>query len=581
MAIIDIAPYHSGNKRHVFYNETVRQFNDIRTHALGEMPFDLIDERRPGESDMIKAYRKKIYIPKTQSAVSKVFNSLQKIRKSPDYVWQFDETIVPPLVAKEERPSYYLMDEFPKYGSLDNWFWSVAFNQYLMDANAMVLMMPQNMYKQPNEYFRPIPVLFNSPFVLDYKDEEFAVLRSSEKSSYRSGNRTYHGEIYYTVDQQSICKYSQIDSKGNFAVEEWFHNLGYLPVVRLNGMILRDSINDSLFTSRIHSMVPSLNEAAREYSDLQAEIVQHIHSTMWFINGKECNKCHGTGVLPKADSSPVQCDDCNGKGMYPFNPYEHIAIKMPTMGENNPPTPPAGYLSKPIDIAKLQDQRVHDNIYHALSSLNMEFLAAVPLSQSGTAKEVDRAELNNFVYSIAEDCIRILDELCDIVIDYRYAGLIPDMEIREKLAPMITVPEKYDIIPESYLVDEISKLRTSKVSPVIINAAELEYATKKFNTNQKIKLRLQDIYELDPLAGMATEDIMVGLSNQAISKKTYVIHCNIREFVDAAHDMNPNFYQLSLSDKKKMIGQLADQWMIGNAVRTQTTLNFGGNQQNP
>lgn len=580
MPIIDITPYHTGNKRHQFYAETVKQFNDIKTHALGEMPMDLIKERRPGESETIRKYREKIYIPKTQSAVSKVVNSLQKIRKSQDYVWQFDETIVPPIIAAEERPSYYLNNDFPKYGSLDNWFWSVAFNQYLMDAGAIILTSPISWTKQDNEYFKPYPVLYNSPNVLDHIDGVLTVLKSQEKSQYKAGNRTMSGDVYYTVDTISICRYVQIDGKGNFSVEEYIHNLGYVPVTRTNGIILKDSVSDCLYTSRIHSMVPSLNEAAREYSDLQAEVVQNVHSTLWFISGKECNTCHGTGMVPKANASPVQCDECNGKGMYPFNPYEHISLKMPTMGEAMPPTPPAGYLSKPIEIAQLQDKRVYDHIYHALSSLNMEFLASVPLSQSGTAKEVDRAELNNFVYSIAEDCIRIIDEICETVIDYRYGGIITDSETREKLAPMITVPEKYDMIPESYLVDEISKLRTSKVSPVIINAAELEYANKKFNTNQKIKQRLQDIYELDPLAGMATDDIMVGLSNQAINKKTYVIHCNIREFVDSAHETDPMFYQLSMTDKKQVISQLADQWILDNSPRTITSLPINANTGN-
>lgn len=568
MAIIDISQYHNGSKRHQFYSETVRQFNDIKTHALGEFPKELISERRPGETDTIKRYREKIYIPKTQASVTKIFNSLQKIRKSQDYVMTFDETIVPPMVIAEERPSYYLTDEFPKYTSLDNWFWSVAFNQYLMDANAVVMVVPINIDRQPNEYFKPYPMLFNSPQVLDYVYGEYAVLQSLEKSTYKSGNRNYPGAVYYSVDKESIVKYEQVNARGDFKATEFIHGLGYCPVTKTYGMILQDGVSDALYTSRIHSIVPSLNEAAREWSDLQAEVVQHIHSTMWAIQGKECHSCHGTGMQPKPGSSPVMCNDCNGKGFFPFNPYEHITVKQASLGESSTPIPPAGYLTKPIDIAKLQDQRVHDHIYHALSSINMEFLAAVPLSQSGTAKEVDRAELNNFVYSIAEDCVRIMDDIAEMIIDYRYGGIVPNSEEREKLRPMISVPEKYDIIPESYLVDEISKLRNSKVSPLIINAAELEYAAKKFNTNRKIKEKLQDIYELDPLAGMTVEEIMVAVSNGVINKKTYIIHSNIREFVDMAHEANPEFYQLTMTEKKAVINAMAEAWQNENRPRT-------------
>jgi hypothetical protein len=568
MAIIDISLYHTGGKKHPFYAQSVKQFNDIKVHALGEYPKELISERRPGESDTIKRYREKIYIPKTQATVTKIFNSLQKIRKSQDFVYQFDETVVPPIVDSEETPSKYIMDEFPKYSSLDNWFWSVAFNQYLMDANGLILVMPMNMEKMANEYYMPYPMIFNSPQVLDYVYGEYAVLQSAEKSSYKSGNRNYPGVVYYSIDNESIVRYEQINAKGDFSATEFVHGLGYMPIVQMNGMILNDSIGDTLYTSRIHSIVPSLNEAAREWSDLQAEVVQHIHSTMWAIQGKECRSCAGTGILPKAGQSPIQCNDCNGKGFFPFNPYEHITVKPSTLGEANTPIPPAGYLTKPIDIAKLQDARVHDHIYHALASLNMEFLAAVPLSQSGTAKEVDRAELNNFVYSIAEDCVRILDDISEIIVDYRYMGIVPDYETREKLRPMISVPEKYDMIPEGYLVNEIKALRDGKVSPMIVNAAELEYANKKFNTNEKVKSKLQNIYQLDPLAGTAIDEIMVAYANQAINKKTFVIHSNISEFIDIAMSQNADFANLPLMDKKAIISAIADQWIASNQPRT-------------
>lgn len=561
MPILDISQYHQGSKRHQFYLDSCKQFNDIKVHALGEYPRELISERRPGESDTIKKYREKIYVAKTQATVSKIFNSLQKIRKSTDYVVRFDETAVPPIITGEEKPSYYIGKEFPKYSSLDNWFWSVCFNQYLMDANAFIMVVPTNTMKMDNEYYKPYPMLFNSPQVLDYQEDQYAVFKSIEESQYRSGSRTYKGAVYYSVDPISIVKYEQINAKGDFSAVEFFHNLGYLPIVRTNGIILRDGLGDSLYSSRIHSIIPSLNEAAREWSDLQAEVVQHIHSTMWAINGKECRSCHGTGVTPKAGQSPVQCDECNGKGFYPFNPYEHITIKPPVLGEAMPPTPPAGYLTKPIDIAKLQDQRVNDHIYHALSSINMEFLAAVPVSQSGVAKEIDRAELNNFVYSIAEDCVRIIDEISEIIVDYRYGGIVTDYEERERLRPMIAVPEKYDMVPESYLVDEIAKLRQSKVNPLIINAAELEYASKKFNADRKIKERLEDIYQLDPLAGMSADEILAAVSMGAVSKTAFVIHSNIKEFIDILHDADPQFYQMPYGVKRDAMYQMAELWV--------------------
>jgi hypothetical protein len=57
---------------------------------------------------------------------------------------------------------------------------------------------------------------------------------------------------------------------------------------------------------------------------------------------------------------------------------------------------------------------------------------------------------------------------------------------------------------------------------------------------------------------------MVAYSNQAINKKTLIIHSNIREFIDVAHEMNEEFYMLPMMEKKGIIGDIADAWMSSN-----------------
>ena len=65
--------------------------------------------------------------------------SLQKIRKSDDYVWKWNEQARPNNVAKDELLREYTEKKFPLFGSLDNWYWSVCFPQSLKDANAVSL----------------------------------------------------------------------------------------------------------------------------------------------------------------------------------------------------------------------------------------------------------------------------------------------------------------------------------------------------------------------------------------------------------------------------------------------------------
>jgi len=59
MPKIDIQQYHTYNKRKYFYKKAIEFYDELKIHSKGDYPVKLIDERRPGESDTIKQYRKK------------------------------------------------------------------------------------------------------------------------------------------------------------------------------------------------------------------------------------------------------------------------------------------------------------------------------------------------------------------------------------------------------------------------------------------------------------------------------------------------------------------------------------------
>jgi hypothetical protein len=78
-----------------FVNGTNVKYNNAFNSSLlnkRENPFfnELIDTRRPGESEIFKTYRRDIYISYTKRPCFKVLNSLKKIVKSPD--WNIDWT---------------------------------------------------------------------------------------------------------------------------------------------------------------------------------------------------------------------------------------------------------------------------------------------------------------------------------------------------------------------------------------------------------------------------------------------------------------------------------------------------------
>lgn len=529
-------------QKHLNYQLTVDMAEELKVHAEGRVPEKLIFDRRPSEPDSIKDYRKKIYVSKTKNPISKVINSLEKIRRSSDWVIQYKETNN--SIREGEDMETYCERDYPVHKSVTNWMFSEGMKEYLLDANGVVAVIPFEMPTSTADYIKPIAQYFDSKQIIDFVEGQYAVILSYDKSVIRSSAGkviSTNGDIYYIVTDTHFYKYEVINGRGTLQEKEVYaHNIGSLPVFKVGGLFKKRINNSTIYESRISSMIPSLNEAAREYSDLQAEILQHIHSEKYIYTNTDCTSCSGTG---KVKGTNDECPKCHGSGkMLSISNYNTYLINAGQVGDNALPTPPIGYVQKSTDIAKLQDERVRQHLHDALATLNMEFLAETPLNQSGTAKEVDKDELNNFVNSIAEDVVRIMDFVYFYIAEYRYNVLIQDKEKRMLLLPSVNVPTKFEMLNSNYLLAELTSAKTSGISPAIKKALEIEYTKKKFNTMPEISEFSQLTFELDPLYGLTEDDKMIRKSNGGVTDIDYIISCNCNQFVQRAMSEDALFF---------------------------------------
>lgn len=563
------------NRLHANYSVTVDLAKKIIIHADGEVPETLINNRRPSESEAIKDYRKLIYVPITKNPISKVINSLSKIRRSQDWSIEYNSDKVPAAVAKEETLEQYTEFKYPTFTSITNWVFSELLRRYLLDANSIVAVLPLEIPSESSTYIKPIAEVFSSNQVIDFSPGEYIVLLSNDTIEFTSpaGQRTYNnGKIFFVITDTQVVKLKQTTMRGDMEiVYAYDHNIGEIPAFKVGGVYFKRVNNDTIYQSRIYTMIPDLDEAAREYSDLQAEIVQHIHSEKYFYTNAECPVCKGTGLTRDKDENGgnKKCSSCNGLGsIKSVSPYGEYVINIGQRGiDQNLPTPPIGYIQKSTEIAKLQDERVKSHIKDALASINMEFLAQTPLSQSGTAKEVDRDELNNFVNSIAEDIVTIMDKIYRYIGEYRYSVIVPDKGKRSDMLPRINVPEKFDMLNSKYLMEEVQMAKTSKVNPVLIKHMEIEYARKKYNADLGKAYELEAIYDLDPFYGYSQDEKMSMMSNSGITDIDYVISCNIGQFVNKAISENENFFKMKLKEKKDIIRKYADEVVNQNSAK--------------
>jgi hypothetical protein len=556
----------NGEVRHPYYQQSIDKYNEVRVHAYGDYPSKLIEERRPSESKKIQEFRKQFYKCKTLASFDKVINSLKKIRKSADFNYLFNTNNVPKSIIASEHPKEYFLKHYPRWYSIDNWYWSVAFKQTIVDANGISVSFISNPERNDNEYAKPVSIIFNSPAILDYKTDEYYFIKSPEISYYTSYKRQVAGDVYYYIDKEYYYKLSQVNAKGEYSILEMPHNLGYLPVVNLGGVVSNDIFTNQLLESFVISMLPEFDEAVREYSDLQAGVMQSMFPTYWYYSNVKCSSCKGLGQIPSKSGS-VQCDKCNGKGEFPFNPFEHISVNLSKtgIGENPPPTPPGGIIEKDTDIIEIQDKRVQDHIYYGLAALNMEHLAVVPLSQSGTAKEWDRDEANSFVYTIAEDTVRFLKETLKVQTDLRYSGIVTDKNKRSLLLPVIEVPSKFDIANERTILEDTTALKACKYPASVIAHSELEYIKKKFAQDSETAELIELTYKLDNLAGQSFDDVLMMSSNGWITELDAFIHANINQLVEKAIRNSDKFKTLSIDQQKEEIKKLAGEQMGENS----------------
>ncbi|WP_418894224.1 hypothetical protein [Limibacterium fermenti] len=533
------------------YKKTVDLANDLKVHYNGRMPDDLISKRRPNEPEEVKNYRKEIYVPITKNPISKVLTSLQKIRRSKDWVINYGNDM-PAIVRTGESLKDYCEYHYPGFTSVTNWVFSELLGQYLLDANAFVAVVLKKKQTNENEYEEPVAEIFPSENTVYYEEGAVLVVKSRDVIPYMTpgGRYTYYdGRIYYALTPERIVRFEQVRKNGQFEIAiDYEHGVGELPACKTGGVFRERVNNDTIYESRIAGMVPHLKEAAREYSDLQAEVVQHIHSEKYYYTATDCKACNGSGRL----SNDKICDKCNGTGLVQsISPYGQYLIKQKELG--TAPQPPIGYIQKDTSIAKLQDERVDKHIYRALASINMQFLDQTPLNQSGYAKEVDKDELNNFVNSIAEDLVKIMDNVYRYICDYRYMISVPDKETRRSMLPVISVPEKFDLLGSDYMISELKSAKEAGINPIIIKNMEIEFLKKQYNANPDIASELECIYEIDPLPGLSEDDKLVMLNNGGISEEDYAVSCNITQLVRRAKNENSGFFKKEAKEKRDLI----------------------------
>lgn len=572
--------------KHAFYQRSVLKTNALEAHSKGKWPEDVINVARPNETYDQKEYRKSVYTPITQTYFAKVVRTIEKIGRADDWDVKFP---VQKGIAETETLEAYTTDNFPNFDSFLNWFFSFQLREMCDDPNGVIAVFPYPKKDPDNdaEFLRPFTFWFESEDVIDYQEETFAFLRSAEKSTIlQSGVPAQVGLVYYAFDSDSWTKIEQYGEQANYTFTYTIlpHNIGYVPCLKIGGTVEEFENGEKLYDSFIGHCLPYWNEALRRYSDQQVQMVLHVHSEKWEIEDSPCKTCQGTGnirnnYMGAVVGSTIPCSSCHGSGSVsnrsPFNVKQiKPARQMGLQDSIAIPTPPMGYIDKPIDQTKFICDQVNSNIQSGLAAINMEFLMNEPAVNSGIAKSLDRQEMNTFFYTIARHVIHNVLRPCYYYIaKWRY-GTILDEDGIDGIMPEIEVPTQFDILTEDILSQRLQAAKQAGVSSGLMAELETEYAKKEFGEDSLQVKALKTILQLDPLPAKSEEEKMTILSNKGTSLNKYILSCNLPAFVNRAYAEDDSFFEKTYADKMEVFDEYVQEIIDDTASQVVPIVNF-------
>lgn len=596
--LASIKPYFSGNKKHKNYFKTRDIYWHNAFHADGFFlhtptaderstiqgqdtdtkdtnPYfqRLIDQRRPSESDSILAYRRVVYRPLTQGVWFKVYNSLLKIVRSEDFRIDYAKADLPSSVPDDEYLEDYCEEKYPTFDSVENWFASYGMKQMLVDPNGLVYVLPKTFEIEENQLYEPIAITVLSKDVYEYKENELAIFRVDRTYEYTTegGKIKRKGIILGILTREGYWEAKQINSKMDFDIEEvslFPEEMKYLPAWCLGGVQKKIAQDYILYDSFMAPMLPALDEMAADTSELSAEKIQHIYSTMWYYSMSDCRTCMGSGKVNVKGKQSITCSVCNGTGGAPKSPYRDIVVKPDALNGDKLPLPPAGYVTKSTDMVKMQLEILDREELMALSSVNHEFLSRTPIAQSGISKQYDQQELENFTSGVAKRMTVIMRNVYYFINEFRYMLLVPNEIERIKMLPVIPVPTKYSLITVEVLEAQMKAAMEAKSDPEIIDQLEMEYIAKKFPNEHNLRNIMRVKKRLDPFPRLTTQekqDIVLSKNADPVDVLVSIyLHPFIEQaFIDYPEDTEgkQGFCELDFDKQKEVIYKYAQDKM--------------------
>jgi len=544
-------------KRHRYYKKSVTHHQDMQIHTEGTSPKKILDAKRPNEPEEIKNYRLESYRPRTKSKCDKVISVVSRIFNPRLYSIEFSD-------EKANELKEYLTKDYPFYRSLMGFIKQTFLRKDFGDPNALLAILPKDWETEGEDRYEPIPYIYHSERVLQFKTDEWYIVDTSEYEE----NKTKDPDKLMLLDRDTITNITRNNDELTF--EEVEHGFGKVPAFRMGGDV-RENEPPYLYESFISGVLPHWDKAVQWSSDLDAMVILHMYLEKWEIE-MTCPTCSGRGQerahIADTDANDQnnytirQCNRCHGDGIILGSPFEIKTINLESLPteNNNMPIPPMGYVERPVEIVDKVESMRDKEMSGGLSAINMDIVDKVGENQSGVAKVIDRTDLDGFLMKVADHVFDyVIPKIIEYTIEWMY-GINNEAAGRDGYMPVIQKPVRFDVLSVNYLLEELTSAKQAGVDPSVITGLQKDVTAKMFAGDEKDKLIA--VIELDPFPGMSTDDILAAKASGVISREDYYKKVYMTQLVNEAIEVDGNFLKKSATEKNAIIDAMVKEKLI-------------------
>lgn len=559
-----------------------------RYHAeKGVFPARLFSKKSPNQSPDEFTYVKDNYKQVTLPIAVDYINTITRAFNEGNFTITYPKDEDSDAVKSGNTLQDYLETEIDIYGSLENFMKFTFPALKTIDANGVIAVKPFDQFTfntsgekiiSSTELNRPQPIYYDCSRVVAFKDEEFALIETTEvaygeKTKKKKDFYTYE---FYDLDSIWYLVYNVTDQKLTSELYKQ-HNWNRLPVEKIKG-IPRIIDNEVLWQSQFSFATDLLDIIAVNNSMLDI-VFQKCGYPIRVIVGRPClfeykdkqenvSMCNNGQVYDSVVTKNIDCPSCHGTGLKDrFSPLHDYMINP-----GDALNPGDKITAKPFsyeapDTAIISELRE----YIAATEEKAKKILHIHTSNSivrgtdnltATGMSIDNKQMYAFIKPISDQMFDTWLFIIDAIGWFRYGT--------KYKAPTIQKPLTFDFNTEFDYMFEISEAAKSGLPPIMIHAIIIRYLKSHFFSDDKTSKSFNLIIATDRLIGLDNTDITIQLNKGLIADWEVILHGSAITLIDNILLVEKDLFNKKPEDQKTLLIAEAQRIATANKPKTAT-----------